>query len=52
MPRARAPWASSSSARPGSALAEAELAFELLLPSEDAQLEEQVQALALWCRVS
>jgi uncharacterized protein YgfB (UPF0149 family) len=31
------------------ALAEAELAFEPLLPSEDAQLEEQVQALALWC---
>jgi uncharacterized protein YgfB (UPF0149 family) len=32
-----------------SALADAELAFEPLLPSEDAPLEEQVQALALWC---
>lgn len=36
----RAAWA---------ALADAELAFEPLLPSEDAPLEEQVQALALWC---
>lgn len=32
-----------------SALADAELAFEPLLPSEDTPLEEQVQALALWC---
>ena len=31
------------------ALADAELAFEPLLPSEDAPLEEQVQALAQWC---
>ena len=31
------------------ALADAELAFEPLLPSEDAPLDEQVQALALWC---
>jgi hypothetical protein len=31
------------------ALADAELAFEPLLPSEDSPLEEQVQALALWC---
>ncbi len=31
------------------ALADAELAFEPLLPSEDAPLEEQVQALAHWC---
>jgi uncharacterized protein YgfB (UPF0149 family) len=31
------------------ALADAELAFEPLLPSEDTPLEEQVQALALWC---
>jgi uncharacterized protein YgfB (UPF0149 family) len=31
------------------ALADAELAFEPLLPSEAAPLEEQVQALALWC---
>jgi uncharacterized protein YgfB (UPF0149 family) len=30
-------------------LAEAELAFEPLLPDDDAPLEEQVQALALWC---
>lgn len=30
-------------------LADAELAFEPLLPSEEAPLEEQVQALALWC---
>jgi uncharacterized protein len=32
-----------------SALADAELAFEPLLPSDDAPLEDQVQALALWC---
>lgn len=31
------------------ALAGGELAFEPLLPDEDAPLEEQVQALALWC---
>jgi hypothetical protein len=31
------------------ALADGELAFEPLLPSDDARLEEQVQALALWC---
>ena len=31
------------------ALADAELAFDPLLPSDDALLEEQVQALALWC---
>jgi hypothetical protein len=31
------------------ALADAELEFEPLLPSEDSPLEEQVQALALWC---
>ena len=31
------------------ALDAAELAFEPLLPSEDAPLDEQVQALALWC---
>jgi len=31
------------------ALADAELAFEPLLPGEDTPLEEQVQALALWC---
>lgn len=30
-------------------LAGGELAFEPLLPDEDAALEEQVQALALWC---
>ena len=30
-------------------LADAELAFEPLLPDDDAPLEEQVQALALWC---
>jgi uncharacterized protein YgfB (UPF0149 family) len=36
----RAAWA---------ALADAELAFEALLPSDDSPLEEQVQALALWC---
>jgi uncharacterized protein YgfB (UPF0149 family) len=31
------------------ALADGELAFEPLLPADDAPLEEQVQALALWC---
>ena len=31
------------------ALADAQLEFEPLLPSDDAPLEEQVQALALWC---
>ncbi len=31
------------------ALADAELAFAPLLPSDDAPLEEQAQALALWC---
>ena len=31
-------------------LADAELTFELLLPADDAPLEEQVQALALWCQ--
>ena len=31
------------------ALAGGELAFEPLLPDEDAPLEDQVQALALWC---
>jgi uncharacterized protein len=31
------------------ALADGDLAFEPLLPSDDARLEEQVQALALWC---
>jgi uncharacterized protein len=31
------------------ALADAELGFGPLLPSEDSPLEEQVQALALWC---
>ena len=30
-------------------LAEGELAFEPLLPSDDAPLDEQVQGLALWC---
>jgi len=30
-------------------LGDAELAFEPLLPGDDAPLEEQVQALALWC---
>ena len=31
-------------------LADAEIGFEPLLPSDDAPLEEQVQALALWCQ--
>jgi uncharacterized protein YgfB (UPF0149 family) len=31
-------------------LADSELHFELLVPSDDAPLEEQVQALALWCQ--
>jgi uncharacterized protein len=31
-------------------LADSELQFELLLPGDDAPLEEQVQALALWCQ--
>jgi hypothetical protein len=34
-----------------SALAEAELVFEPLLPTEDSPLEEQAQALSLWCSV-
>jgi uncharacterized protein YgfB (UPF0149 family) len=31
-------------------LADAELTFEPLLPGDDAPLQEQVQALALWCQ--
>lgn len=33
----------------GEALASSDLRFEPLLPDEDAALDEQVQALALWC---